>query len=733
MKGAPEIERHARWRRLATDWQLARLDRQDAEPSDWVAATVPGAVQLDWARARGLPDIGFGDNVRAYDGLEDSHWLYRTRVPDARRAHGERLVFTCDGVDYACEVRLGGRSILRHEGLFSGFEVDVSDCPAGTELEILVAPAPKRPGAAADRTQADHVCKPAVSYGWDWHPRLIPLGLWAPAGFVVRPAVHVRHVDFAYTLSADFTRADITVTAEAPGSAQSTWRLLDAASRPVLESASAHATLAHPRLWWTHDHGEPALYTLELTLAEGDVFRARVGFRRVRLVMAEDGWVYPQGFPTSRSHPPITVELNGRVIFAKGSNWVSADLFPARVTPQVLRPLLRLAKGANFNLLRCWGGAIVNPESFFEQCDELGLLVWQEFPLACNNYPDDPGYLRVLDQESRSIIRRVRQHPCLAVWGGGNELFNAWSGMTDQSLALRLLNRNCYDLDPGTPFLPTAPVEGMGHGDYRFRDDKGREVFEIFQRARNTAYSEFGCPGPAPADCLRTFIPESELWPPREGTSWQTHHALRAWDADVQSHLYLRNQEHYFGPVRDLETLAAQGSWLQAAGYQAIFEEARRQKPHCSMALNWCFNEAWPTAAGNALVHWPARPNAGYLAAQAACRPVLASARISKFQWSGGETFSAEIWLLNDSPAEVPPGEVEVTLAVGGAPKKLLKWAHPPVAAGRNLKGPGVESVLPKADCGSFELLLTAGPGGSWSSAYRLSLRREPLPSPEGA
>jgi beta-mannosidase len=428
----------------------------------------------------------------------------------------------------------------------------------------------------------------------------------------------------------------------------------------------------------------------------------------------------------SRSHPPITVELNGRVIFAKGSNWVSTDIFPGRVNAETLRPLLRLARDANFNLLRCWGGAIVNPEAFFDQCDELGLLVWQEFPLACNNYPDDPAYLRVLDQESRSIIRRLRKHPCLGIWGGGNELFNAWSGMTDQSLPIRLLNRNCYELDPGTPFLPTAPVEGMGHGDYRFRGDKGREVFEIFQTAHNTAYSEFGCPGPAPVECLKSFIPESELWPPREGTSWQTHHAFGAWEADMQSHLHIPTQEHYFGPAGDLETLVARGTWLQCVGYQAIFEETRRQKPRCAMALNWCFNEPWPTAAGNAIVRWPASPNAAYFAVQAACRPVLASARFGKFQWRAGEAFLAELWLLNDAPVEVPAGDVEVALHAGGVSTRLLLWRCPKCPAGRNVAGPSVSAVLPSADADSFELVLTAGPGGAWSNRYKLSLVAQP-------
>jgi len=438
--------------------------------------------------------------------------------------------------------------------------------------------------------------------------------------------------------------------------------------------------------------------------------------------MAEGAWDRPLGFPKSRSHPPMTVELNGRAIFAKGTNWVNPDIFPARVTPELLRPLLRLAREANFNLLRSWGGAIVNPESFFEQCDGLGLLVWQEFPLACNNYPDDPAYLRVLDQESRSIIRRVRQHPCLGLWCAGNELYNFWSGMTDQSLPIRLLDRNCYDLDPATPFLPTSPVDGAGHGDYRFLDDEGREVFEIFQRARNTAYPEFGCPGPSPAPYLRTFIPEAELWPPRPGSSWETHHGFGAWEADPTTWLCTTTLEHYFGPTGDLEALAERGAWLQSLGCQSIYEEARRQKPGCAMALNWCFNEPWPSVAGPCLVNWPARPKPAYHAVSLACRPVLASARFAKFQWRAGETFTAEIWLLNDSPQGVPAGEVEVSLVAGGPPALILRWAFPALAAGANLAGPRAEAVLPAAPAGAFELVLEVSPRREWSSRYRLKL-----------
>jgi beta-mannosidase len=279
------------------------------------------------------------------------------------------------------------------------------------------------------------------------------------------------------------------------------------------------------------------------------------------------------------------------------------------------------------NLLRMWGGAPVQKEAFFEMCDEMGLMVWQEFPLACNAYPDDTHYLRVLDSESRAIIQRLRSHPSVVFWCGGNELFNSWSGMTDQALPLRLLNKNCYELDAQRPYLPTSPVMGMGHGHYVFYDtDNDIEAWACFQNAQCTAYTEFGCPGPSPVEVLKTFIPESELFPPRVGTSWESHHAFGVWMEN--SWLFPEVIERYFGASDSLEAMVAKGELLQCEGYKGLFEEARRQKPRSSMALNWCYNEAWPCAANNSLLCWPATPKPALYAVGAACRPTMASARI---------------------------------------------------------------------------------------------------------
>jgi len=216
------------------------------------------------------------------------------------------------------------------------------------------------------------------------------------------------------------------------------WTLLDQVGNCVFEKGYTvqekngvlKAELENPELWWPNGQGDQVLYLSKLELL--DLHKncmhekeQRVGFRRVRLVMHPGAWEHPDSFPKSRSNPPITMEVNGRQIFCKGSNWVNPEIFPGIINRDTYRPLVEMARAAHMNLFRVWGGGIVNKEAFFDLCDELGMMVWQEFPLACNNYLNGEPYLKVLDQESKSIIRRVRRHTCLVMWCGGNELFNA--------------------------------------------------------------------------------------------------------------------------------------------------------------------------------------------------------------------------------------------------------------------------------------------------------------------
>ncbi|HAQ19448.1 MAG TPA: hypothetical protein DCR40_09490, partial [Prolixibacteraceae bacterium] len=583
-------------------WELGYSKTAESMPSKWMPATVPGAVQLDIAKAEKYGPFYYAERWKDYLWMEDQFYTYRTSFSKPDLANGERAFFISKGIDYQFRIFLNGVELLAQEGMFTPVSLDLTDLlKENNELKIQIYPVPKLHPKPVDRSQAANVAKPAVSYGWDWHPRLVPLGIWDDTYLEIQTSAFINDIHVNYILNEALTNAEIKleITGRNLKDLPFVWTLKDESGKEVLKSeGKTELTFPNPQLWWPHDHGKPYLYTSTIQLIDpsGKVIQTReskIGFRRVKLLMNEGAWREPEGFPKSRSVPPAQLEINGRKIFCKGTNWVNPEVFPGIITRERYDELLKLAKEANFNILRIWGGGIVNKESFFELCDEKGILVWQEFPLACNNYPDDAHYLSILKQESASIINRVKKHPSLAFWCGGNELFNAWSGMTDQSLALRLLNSQCLELDPNSPFIPTSPLMGMAHGNYVFRDLQTKEeVFSNMARAHYTAYTEFGMPAPASVEILKTIIPKEELWPPKPGASWESHHAYKAWVGNTW--LCQDIIEDYFGVSNTLEELVANGQLMQGEGYKCIFEEARRQKPYCAMAANWCYNEPWP-------------------------------------------------------------------------------------------------------------------------------------------
>jgi len=700
-------------------------------------ANVPGAVQLDIASAEAYGPYYYADNWKDYLWMEDHEFFYVTHFIKPRLEPGERLVFRSLGIDYEFEVYFNGQKMLHQEGMFTPLRLDLtSQLNVNNELKIRIFPVPKKHPEPADRSQAAASVKPAVSYGWDWHPRLVPSGIWDDTWLEILPESNLEEVSVQYSLNEDLDRAflRVEVSGRNLGPCKLAWNLSDSEGQKIdmgylstyQDQGVLYSELADPELWWPHDHGEPNLYsyTLELSNSSGKMlqtYTGHIGFRRVKLVMNEGAWEEPRGFPKTRSVAPIQLEINGRKIFCKGSNWVNPEIFPGTISPARYAELIDLALEANFNILRVWGGGIVNKEVFYDLCDKKGILVWQEFPLACNNYEDSPEYMEVLRQESESIIRRLREHPSLAIWSGGNELFNSWSGMSDQSLALRLLNSQCLKLDPNTPFISTSPLMGMGHGHYVFRDpDTGEEVYSTMNRAHNTAYTEFGIPGPSSVAILETIIPPEELWPPMPGTAWESHHAYNAWVGDTW--LMKDMIEDYFGRAKSLEILVEMGQLLQSEGYKAIYEEARRQKPYCSMALNWCFNEPWPAAANNSLISWPNWPKPAFSAVRNACRPVLASARNYQLKWKREEPFSTQLWILNDSYQAIESGVIKATLFSGNKVKNLGTWEFGRVEANRNLEGPVLKTLLPRWDASGFVLLLEVEGHPEYNSSYSFVL-----------
>ncbi|MBO5273087.1 MAG: hypothetical protein J6I45_00570 [Clostridia bacterium] len=691
-------------------WEGIRVGEDKPFP-----VTVPGNIQADYAEANNFGDVNYGENWAKFKALEDDTWLYRTHVVCERR-DGERVYFVTDGIEYEYEVFMNGKKLLYHEGMFSHVECDITDeLKAGDLLEIKIFPHPKRAGAHEDRQQADQCCKPAVGYEWDWHPRLLVSGLWEETYIETRNADSITDVEVFYTLDDDLKGAVLRFDIACRGEVEI--ELMDPDGSLLYHGKEREIRLENVKLWWCNGQGAPNLYRWCVKSAS-DIKCGRVGLRRVKLVMNGGAWAKPDDFPKTRSTPPITIELNGRAIFAKGSNWVTPDIFTGRVTRADYDALIHPAKEANMNIFRCWGGANIDKEAFFDLCDEYGIMVWQEFPLACNNYIGTPHYLKVLEQEGIAIIRRLRRHACHVIWCGGNELFNNWSKMTDQSHALRLLNKLTYEYDFAKPYIPTSPVMGMMHGHYHFYEiSTNRYVFERFNAAQGTAYTEFGVPSVASLEQLKKAIPEDELYNPGPQGSWKSHMAFGAWAKE--SWFCREILDSIFGKQETLEDYIEVSNWAQCIGYKHIFEEARRQKPACSMAINWCYNEPWINAAGNNLLAYPAVKKPSYYAVKDALRPTLPSARMDTFAYNGGSTFTAELWMLNDS-TEAVSATVSAYLIVDGKKQHIMDWQTGEVAANTNKRGHKLQVQLPDTATQQFILRLESEQG---TSEYPLLLR----------
>jgi len=714
------------------DWQVAPSDGHDSSPQAFIPATVPGAVQLDWAKAEGWADYSWDCEAKRYTGLEDRFWHYRAVLPEFPESAICRLVLR--DVDHHAVVRSCGRTLGEGGGIGRDLVIELDAGLSGETVEIVLNPAPKVPGTLG-RDRARESTKAPVSYGWDFHPDLIPLGIAGGAWVEARSPQHLADLRWRDRLAEDYSRADFEFELGLFGGAGQVKATLVDPDGEGVWSASVEATeagpirfsgsLEAPRLWWPRGHGAPDRYLLrvELEAAADSVIERHVGFRRSRLVMAPGQWDEPASFPKSRSLPPMNLEINGRRIFAKGANIVGPDIFPGTITAERWSRLVERAASANMNVIRVWGGSAAPGEAFFEACDAAGMMVVQEFPLACNAYPDKKVYLEELDAAARALLDRLAFRPCRILWSGGNELFNAWSGMTDQSHALRLLAALAWEEDPDTPFFPTLPVEGVGHGYYLFRDPQsGMESFELFQTARNTAYTEFGVPGTASEALIRAIVPEDELWPPRTDGAWKLHAGMEAWDVEPTSYLCLSTIEHYWGPQADLGSLVEKSQWLQCEGHKAIIEEGRRQRPFCGWTVLWCLNEPWPTVANQALLAYPDHPKPAFEAVAQAMRPTLVSARIPKFQWRPGEVFSADLYLLHDAPEERPAVTVRVSLVCGENVQPLLTWEAEAGSADSDLIGPTVRAALPEHFTGDDFYLELKTDTSDYSSRYRLAL-----------
>jgi beta-mannosidase len=319
--------------KLPADWELGFQKEKDLQPQEWHPASVPGAVQLDMMHTLEERDWTRGDGYRQFRWMEDVWWTYRTRFDKPSLSGSNRLYFHSKGIDYAFEISLNGKVLLEQEGMFRRVDLDLTDyLEEKNDLRILISPVPKSHHERDDRTQANRAFKPAVSYGWDWHPRLVPLGIWDETSLEIRrDFLHDIHT--RYSLDDSLENADLAITARVAAGVESVSVSVECKGDTVHQQEfrqgegefSGSIKLEKIRLWWPAGHGEPDLYELVVSAFDRnhklmDEHLTTIGFRKVRLVRNTGTEREDPGFPKSRLLPPVTLEINNRRIFAQGTN-----------------------------------------------------------------------------------------------------------------------------------------------------------------------------------------------------------------------------------------------------------------------------------------------------------------------------------------------------------------------------------------------------------------------------
>jgi len=704
------------------DWQVGRSPPtadphraawQELEQVDeWLPATVPGNIRADLVRAGRLPDLHPGRQVEAAQWVDDHCW-WLSRDFSLDLTPDRRVHLVLRGVDYLSDLFLNGHHLGRHEGMFSPQVYDVTRCvQADNRLAVRIVgsrwlPADRSTawGKLLNRIESRLVglsdrfpdrrdtLKCQMGFGWDFAPPLRTMGLWDDLFLVIGGDPFIRDLVVRQRGDEEEGRLAVMVEMDARQAAQVRVRCLLTGetfeAEPVVMERPAELlpggnccpvelAIHRPRLWWPWDHGQPDLYRLTVEV-EGsgrllDRVTHTVGLRQV-------GWENGR------------LSVNGRRIYARGANWVPANILPGLVNRDDYHALLTLARQANMNLLRVWGGGLREKAAFYDLCDRLGILVWQEFPFACAfiaPYPRSREYLRLVEAEARAIVRDLRHHPCLALWCGGNE----FSPRRNAPL-VATLQRVVAAEDPTRPFLPASPADGDRHNWLVWHHFQPPAAYR-----RDTALfaSEFGLQAPPEVESLRRFIPAEELWPP--GPAWTCHGA-------GLNKLWRYARPFLAGRPVSCEEFVRASQRAQAHGLQIAIEHYRRRKAQgCGGALVWQLNEPWP-AISWALLDFYRRPKPAYETVKRLFNPLLVSLDYPLQQYKGGDELCADVWLLNDRHEALDGCLVEVLLWDGQGQAVERFTCILDVAADSAAIVGQVDWLLP--------------PGGGWRVTCRLS------------
>lgn len=666
-----------KWKLMGTDSYVPLRDRSMETGqvlrgvTPWMDCTIPSGAALTLYRTGWIEYPYFEMNSLKCEWIENRWWIYRTEF-DRPALSGTKYRLFFRGVDYDCLVYLNGQFLGEHIGMYESFSFDITDQFRSEEkfvLQIVLKHAPDEMGQIG-YTSMTRTQKSRFNYKWDFGTRLVNLGVWQDIEIIAENDHALGDVSLTSDVSdsgdglisfsgsvTDNVSGNLPLTVTAEVRFQD--RFVAAVSVPVEDGAySGEILLENPLLWYPNGHGEQPLYDVTLRLASDngvyDEKSFRQGIRRLRYLPNDNA---PEGAL------PYVYEVNGRRIYIKGVNITPLDHIYGDIPRKRYEATLRAIANMNVNMIRVWGGGIIEKECFYNLCDELGLMVWQEFIQSSSGIDNIPSkhadFLALLEKTARCALKEKRNHTCLSAWSGGNELMdkdNVPSTYEDENIAM--LRALANELDPARFMYPTSasgPTEwqkaqpGMSHdvhGDWKYRGNPHH--YESYAAADNLFHSEFGCEGASGMRNMnRVLSPEhrkpvsmdiDDVWR-FHGDWWCTY------DRDTGM----------FGAMEHLPEYIFASQWVQAEAIRYILEANRRKAFRNSGSIIWQFNEPWPNVSCTCLYTYFDEPKMAYYWTKRAFGNYHVSLDYSSLNPPKGSIFRGDIWLSAEKLPEDRP------------------------------------------------------------------------------
>lgn len=608
---------------LAGSWRLTSPER----PLDLPIA-LPGDVHTALLAAEVIPDPYFGLNEQDVMWVNHTPWTVERQFSAGAEETGGYLTLTLDNVDCIARVLLNGAEIARTQNQFIRYDIDVTgklrtgENTLRIEFDVTRHVAKARAEAhpfpipftynyltnGLEGVHMNFVRKAACHAGWDWGICLMPTGVYGR--MAIRRSRLARQESVQVEQSHGKDGVELTlktrVFAFADGEVELSHEIDGHSVGGRLGVRAGESLFIHkvkindPRLWWPNGQGDQPLYPLVTTL-DGEVTTRRIGLRKLEWVVEKD-----------EIDHSFKCRINGRDITMMGANWIPADAIPSRQTPAAIRDLLESARAVNMNMIRVWGGGQYEPDFFYELCDELGLLIWQDFMFSCMSYPSDRAFLADVTVEVTQQIRRLSHHACLALWCGDNEVIGSltWYPETKADPAKYIANYDrlnsllgylVEDEDPARRFWPSSPSLGyMDFSDGWHSDTRGDlHYWDVWHSAKDfSAYrnvhprfaSEFGFQSFTSMNVIESFTRPEDRNP--SSPVMEGHQRNNGGNARI-----LETMTRYFRFPRDFDQMVFLSQIQQGLAIKTAIEYWRSTKPRCMGTLYWQINDTYPVAS----------------------------------------------------------------------------------------------------------------------------------------